>query len=42
VDMATRQEHISKVNEGRKQTTRRKILNCVTGMFVDRLLKVIR
>lgn len=34
-NMATRQEHINRVNESRKQTTRRKILNCVKSMFVD-------
>jgi len=39
VDMATRQEHINKVNEKRKQTTRRKILNCTQGMFADEYKK---
>lgn len=34
VDMATRREHIDKVNEIRKDATRRKILNCVTGLMV--------
>jgi len=33
-NMATRKEHIDKVNEIRKDATRRKILNCVTGLMV--------
>lgn len=34
-DMATRKEHIDKLNEDRKKTTRRKILNCVTGLMAN-------
>jgi predicted transcriptional regulator len=37
--MATRQENIKKINENRIQTTRRKILNCVKGMFADEYRK---
>jgi hypothetical protein len=33
--MATRLEHINKVNAKRKNDTRRKILNCTKGMFAD-------
>jgi len=35
ITMATRKEHIDKVNQERKQTTRRKILNCVTGLMAN-------
>jgi len=34
-DMATRKEHIDKLNADRKKTTRRKILNCVTGLMAN-------
>jgi len=38
-DMASRVEHIKKVNELRKSDTERKILNCINGMFKDDYIK---
>ena len=35
IDMAKLSDHIKSVHESRKQATKRKILNCVKGMFAD-------